>query len=167
MTVFTASFSAVAATADQDLFELVPGASTRIRLLDIDIGQSTDVGDAAAEHFNISIIRGHTTSGSGGSTLTPANVSSYGRASVTVVEANNTTIATTAGTLLWASTWNIAERWRWSQPEGDGRSSLSFRRQILVAPSERLVIRLGPDPADSITLSASVMFEEIGKLGNA
>ena len=51
MTVFTASFSAVAITAAQDLFEIVAPSNSRVRLLEIDIGQYTDFGDAQAVRY--------------------------------------------------------------------------------------------------------------------
>ena len=40
--VYTASFSAVAITAAQDLFEIVAPADARVRLLEIDLGQRSD-----------------------------------------------------------------------------------------------------------------------------
>ncbi len=49
MTVFSAAFSAVAISAAQDLFEIVAPSDSRIRLLEIDIGQYSDFGDAAEE----------------------------------------------------------------------------------------------------------------------
>lgn len=160
MTVFTAAFSAVAISAAQDLFELVPDGTTRLRILEIDIGQYTDFGDAAAEIIPISLHRGHTVSGSGGSSVTPVNVNPYGRASVTAVEANNTTVATTSGTLIWASAWHIQAGFIWRQPEDVQRDP--FRRHIIIKPSQRFVIRIGA-PADEITANGTILFEEIGK----
>ena len=49
MTVFSAAFSAAAISAAQDLFEIVAPSDSRIRLLEIDIGQYSDFGDAAEE----------------------------------------------------------------------------------------------------------------------
>ena len=161
MTVFTAPFEAVAISAAQDLFELLPDGTTRIRLLEIDIGQYTDFGDAAAEIIPISLIRGHTVSGSGGSTVTPVNVNPYGRASVTAVEANNDTVATTSGTLIWASAWHIQAGFIWRPPETLVRGD-PFRRHIVIKPSQRVVLRIGA-PADAITTNGTILFEEIGK----
>ena len=160
MTVFTASFAAVAITAAQDLFEIVAPANSRVRILEIDIGQYTDFGDAAAEIIPLSIHRGHTVSGSGGSTVTPTNVSPYSRVAGTTVEANNTTVATTSGVLLWSTAWHIQAGFIWRQPEDVQRNA--FRRHIILKPTQRLVIRIGA-PADSITTNGTVMFEEIGK----
>ncbi len=49
MTVFSAAFSAVSVSAAQDVFELVAPSDSRVRLLEIDIGQYSDFGDAAEE----------------------------------------------------------------------------------------------------------------------
>ena len=60
MTVFSAAFSAVAISAAQDLFEIVAPSDSRVRLLEIDIGQYSDFADAQAEILSIAIHRGHT-----------------------------------------------------------------------------------------------------------
>ena len=107
MTVFSAVFTAVAISAAQDLFELVAPSDSRVRLLEIDLAQYSDFADAEAEILPINIFRGHTVSGSGGASVTPANLNPYGRAAGATVERNNTTVATTSGTLLWATGWHL------------------------------------------------------------
>ncbi len=168
MTVFTAAFSAVAISADQDIFELVPDATTRIRILEIDLGQYSDAegtaDEAAAEQeiLSVTMFRGHTVAGSGGTDPTPANVNSYGRASVTAAAANNTTVATTSGVLLYASTWHIQAGFIWRPPEDFARDP--FRRHFVIKPSERFVVRVNATTlADAVTTNGTVMFEEIGK----
>ena len=163
MTVFTAAFSAVAISVAQDLFEIVAPANSRVRLLEIDIGQYSDFGDAQAEILSIAIHRGHTVSGSGGSTVTPENLDPYSRAAGTTVEANNTTVATTSGKLLWATGWHIQAGFLWSPAEYAPRGVPAFRRHILIKPSQRLVIRITA-PNDEITTNGSILFEELGKV---
>ena len=162
MTVFSAAFSAVAVSAAQDLFEVVAPADSRVRLLEIDIAQFSDFGDAQAEILSLTIHRGHTVSGSGGSSVTPANVNPYSRTAGTVVEANNTTVATTSGVLLWATGWHVQAGFLWSPLENAPPGVLPFRRHIILKPSQRLVIRVTA-PNDAITTNGSVLFEEIGK----
>ena len=162
MTVFSAAFSAVAITAAQDLFEIVAPANSRVRLLEIDIGQYSDFGDAQAEILSIAVHRGHTVSGSGGSTITPANLNPYGAGAGSTVEANNTTVATTSGALLWATGWHIQAGFLWSPVEHAPRGVIAFRRHIVIKPSQRLVIRITA-PNDSLTTNGSILFEEIGK----
>ena len=162
MTVFSAAFSAVAISAAQDLFELVAPANSRVRLLEIDIGQYSDFGDAQAEIVSIAVHRGHTVSGSGGSIVTPVNLNPYGAAAGSTVEANNDTVATTSGKLLWATGWHIQAGFLWSPPEYAPRGVPAFRRHPLIKPSQRLVIRITA-PADAFTTNGSILFEEIGK----
>ncbi len=162
MTVFSAAFSAVAISAAQDLFEIVAPANSRVRLLEIDIAQYSDFGDAQAEIISLTMLRGHTVSGSGGSTLTPVNVNPYGRAAGTVVEANNTVVATTNGVLLWASGWHVQAGFLWVPPEQSPNGVLPFRRHIIIKPSQRFVVRITL-PADAVTTNGSILFEEIGK----
>lgn len=162
MSVYSAAFSAVSVAAAQDLFEIVAPANSRVRLLEIDIGQYSDFGDAEAEILSLAIWRGHTVSGSGGSTVTPANINPYGGNAGSTVEANNTTVATTSGTLLWATTWHVQAGFLWSPGEAHARGALPFRRHIVIQPSQRLVIRITA-PTDALTTNGSVLFEEIGK----
>src|SRR5215207_1206238 len=94
MTIFYATFSAVAVTLAQDVFEIATPANVRVRLREVRIGQYSDFADAQAEILSVTVMRGHTTTGSGGTTLTPTNVHPWSRAAVSTVKANNTTVAT-------------------------------------------------------------------------
>jgi hypothetical protein len=139
MAIFTATFSAVAATAAQDVFEIV----------------APDAGDAAAELLSVLLIRAYTVSGSGGSSVTPANISGHSAAIAagSTVEANNTTVANTGTPItLLADAWNVQVGWRYLPlPE----------ERIILEKSQRLVCRITA-PADSITLNGTLVFEEIG-----
>lgn len=153
MTVFVATFTNVAVAAAQDLFEIVPSASTRLRIREIRIGQFSDAGDAASELLSLTILRGNTTSGSGGSTVTPANVRPWSRAAETVVEVNNTTIASGGSPVtVLSDTWNIQAGWIYAPPKDE---------QIRVEALTRLVVRLSA-PLDSLSVNGTIVFEEIG-----
>lgn len=165
MTVYTAAFSAITLTnagGTQDLFELVPDATTRLRILEIELNQYTDFGDAQAEIVSLLVMRGHSTTGSGGSAVTPVNLSPYSRASVTTVARNNTTLATAGSpeTVL-ATGWHLQAGFIWRPPLES--LPLQQRRYIVVQPSQRLVIRLNSTLADDVTANGTVTFEEIGK----
>lgn len=168
MTVFTAQFNGVAITSasgTQDLFELVPDGTTRIRLLEIEIFQASDFGDTEAEIRPLLVMRGHTTTGSGGSAVTPVNVNPYGRASVTTVAANNTTLATAGSpeTLL-ATGWHLQAGFIWRPPQDAPHGMNPFRRNFLIKPSQRCVIRLAVGVTDDLAdCGGTVTFEEIGK----
>jgi hypothetical protein len=161
MSVFTATFSAVAVSAAQDLFELVAHTTSRVEILEASFGQYSDAGDAAAELLSIQIIRGYTVSGSGGSSVTPANVKPWSRAAVTVVEANNTTVANTGAVeILVADSFNVQAGWVY-RPHRKERTDDEL---ISLAAGQRLVFRITA-PADAITMNGTVKFREIGLLG--
>lgn len=156
MAIFVASFTAVAVTAAQDLFEIVAPSNSRVKIREIRLGQYSDAGDAAAELLSLTIIRGYTVSGSGGSSVTPVNLSpvSGALASTTTVEANNTTVANTGTVVtLLSDSFNIAGGFRYYPvPE----------ERIEIGVSQRLVIRITA-PADSLTMNGTVVFEEVGQ----
>ena len=93
MSVFSATFSAIAVAAAQDLFELVAPADSRIAIVEIDIGQYSDAGDAAAELLSIQLVSGHAVAGANGAAVTPGKFAPWSRAAGTTAARNNTTIA--------------------------------------------------------------------------
>jgi hypothetical protein len=157
MGIYVASFSAIAVSAAQDVFELTAHASSRVALRELRLGQYSDAGDSEAELLSVLILRGYTTSGSGGAAMTPANISGHSGApaAVTVVERNNTTGAST-GTpaVLLASAWNVQDEYLWL-PDPDARP--------IIEVSTRVVVRITA-PADALTTNGTLVFEEIGKV---
>ena len=61
--LYTAQFSAVAVSAAQDLFEIVAPSDAIVKIHNIRLGQTSDVGDAAEEILLIKLNSGATTSG--------------------------------------------------------------------------------------------------------
>jgi len=149
---YIVNVSAVAVSAAQDVFELNVASDRSVILHEIGISQYSDAGDAQAELLSVQLITGYTTSGSGGSTPTPAHLQGTVSASSTV-EANNTTVANTgtAKTLL-SDSWNVQIPYLklWT-PE----TRPEFKA------STRAVVRITA-PADAITLNGYMIFEEIG-----
>jgi len=152
--MYTAVFNNVAVTAIQDLVEIVAPADSVVVLHDIHLSQNTDVGDAAEEVLRIELTSGHTTSGSGGSAVTPVPVSLGDAAFGGTVEANNTTQAS-AGTIVTKYVWN------WNIRVGFDKVFTPETRPI-ISPSARMCLELPAAPADSVTMSGSITFEEIG-----
>lgn len=150
--VYYASFSGVAVSAAQDVFEIVAPSTKRVKIRSIVLGQYSDFGDAAAEILSVKIIRGFTTSGSGGSTFTPVNRRSGGAVAGSTVEINNTTVAQDGtGATLISDVFNVAAGWLHNPPPSE---------QIWMAASERLVVRITA-PADALTMSGTVVLEEV------
>lgn len=152
--LYSLSFAAVAVTVQQDFFEITAPSDCVVALHSFELTQSTDVGDAAAEGLQVLVKRGATTSGSGGSTPTAAPLEFGFPAAGSTCETNNTTKAV-SGTIatLYASNWIIQQPFLYLPPP-----ELRFH----LSPSQRLTVELGTTPADSITCSGTLWFEEIG-----
>jgi len=154
--MYSVPFVAAAVAAANDLFELTAAAGKPCVVHSIEIEQYTEVGDAAEEGLSLTLRRGTsgTTSGSGGSSVTPVAQISSDAAAGLAAESNNTTLMT-GGTIttLRAWAWNVR---------------IPFNKVFtpdtapVIAGGERLVLRLEGAPADSITVNGTVMVEEIG-----
>ncbi len=152
--MYTAEFSKVEVSADQDVFEIVPADERAVAIHAVYIAQSSDVADAAEEILDIKIMRGFTSGGSSGSSSTPAPISPLDTAAGAAVEVNNTTIATT-GTIVdcHSDSFNI-------------RAGLQLVftpecRPITTATNTSIVVRILADLADAVTMSGTIVFEEL------
>jgi hypothetical protein len=155
MAVYIATFSAVSVSAAQDCFELNTSSTHRVALREVRLGQYSDAGDAAAEMLSVLFVRGYTTSGSGGSTVTPATRSglAVATAAVSTCEINNTTVANTGtAVVLLADSFNVASGFRYYPSPDDA---------IILQPSSRFVVRITA-PTDALTMNGTLVFEEIG-----
>ena len=152
MTVYSAIFGAVAVTAQQDLFEITTPSTGIAIIHQIIISQSTEEGDIQEEGLRLLLKRGATTTGSGGTTVTPVPLG-VGSAAGSTVKANNTTKAT-SGTIvtLHAETWYI---------RGSFIILPTPKLQVMLPPSTRLTLELATTPADPITMDGTVYFEEL------
>lgn len=156
--VFTVLFTASAQTNKVDWFELITGASGKICLLGLDIGQTTELGDAAEEQVDWYIKRGtgSYTSGSGGNTSVARNPVDPGDASATfTAETLNTTqILVGSGTLttVFNSTFNLRAGLQvfWT-PE----------TAPMIGASSALAIGMTGNPADSVTWVGTAYVAEI------
>lgn len=152
--VYSVVFEGVAVSVAQDLFELSPADDKPIRLLGLFISQHTEVGDAAEEMLRISIIRGKTTSGSGGSAATPTPIDPSDVAAGFSAEVNNTTVATNGTvTVIHAESFNertgLAMFWT---PETAPKANQG---------NTTLVVRLLDAPGDSVTMNGTLYVEEL------
>lgn len=152
--MFTAQFNAVAATLAQDLFELVAPATGVVLIHEIGISQSTEIADAQEEQLSLLSKSGSTTSGSGGSAVTPVPRLFAGTAFGGTCEANNTTKAS-VGTIVTHLAWN----WNVRMPF---QHIYTPESRPVLSPSRRWTLELVAAPADSITLSGYLVFEFIG-----
>jgi hypothetical protein len=155
MAIYTAVFNQVAVTAQQDLFEITSPADAITIIHALELSQSTEIGDAQEEMLNIIIRRGNTTSGTGGTqAITSQPVESGSSAYGGVIDINNTTKAT-AGTaqIIRVDNWNVRMPYLW-MPTPEMR--------LIMGPSVRVAFELATTPTDSITMSGTLWFEELG-----
>lgn len=155
--IYSVPFSAVGISAAVDLFEVLAAAGKPFILHSIVIGQASDYGDAAAEGLSILIKRatGSYTSGSGGSTVTPAKNTNDAAAGPTA-ETNNTTQASAGSgalTTIHADGFNVQSGWQFL-PTPEERAGLMF------LPTEACIVSITA-PADSLTTSGTLKFEEL------
>jgi len=150
---YTVIFSAVAVSAAQDLFEITPADDRPIEILGLSLGQTSDTGDAQDEQLQISIIRGHTTSGSGGTAPTPGALNPLDAAAGFTAEVNNTTVASAGTTVtLHTDAWNVRAGYTvWWPPEA---------RPVATQGNTTIVVRQTA-PADAITMSGTLYVREL------
>lgn len=151
MGIFSAPMDAIAVTTATDLFHVTVTADNPVIIHELDLCQTTDLGDAAEEVLRIGVYVG-VTGGSGGTALTEVKYASQDQATVTAaVLAANSSIST-GGTLIHVIGWNIRVPLEkiWTpetRPRCDsGEDPLAFR--LLTAPT------------DSITISGTLVWEE-------
>lgn len=150
---YSVSFSAVAVSAAQDLFEITPADDKPVEIVGIELTQTSDFGDAQDEQLQYTIIRGHTTSGSGGSAATPAPMEPNDTAAGFTAEVNNTTIASAGtGVTLHTGGWNVRAGYINWFPEGN--------RPKANQGNTTLVVRMTA-PADAITMSGTLHVREV------
>lgn len=142
-----------ALTAQADAFEITPADDKPIEIVSIEIAQTSDAGDAQDEMIGVDIIRGHTTSGSGGSSATPTPLSPNATAAGFTAEVGNTTIASTGTTTtVHSAAFNVRSGWQYIPPldarPGCGQGNTT------------IVVRLSA-PADSLSYKATCVVREL------
>jgi len=154
---FVATLQPTAVSGAIDLFEIAAAADQGIIILEWEIYQISDFGDAEEEILQVEVVRGvgTVTSGSGGSTLTPESQDVGGAASGATVEGLNTTrLAVGTGTLdiMDSRGWNVrASKEHVSIPE----------TRDLIAPGGIWTLALDDAPADPLTIGGYVKWVEM------
>lgn len=153
---YSVPFSATSVSAAVDVFELLAASGKPFILHRVVVAQSSDYGDAAAEGLSVLIKRatGSYTSGSGGSTVTPAKHLTNDAAAGPTAEVCNTTQAAAGSgalTTVLAEAFNVQAGWEYFPPP---------EQRLLFLPTEAVVVSITA-PADAITLSGTLVFEEL------
>lgn len=154
--IYTVPFGAVSCSAAQDLWEITPADDKPIELVGFTIDQTGvgDIGDAAEEFIRWTVIRGFTSSGSGGSSVTARKTKRSHAAAGFAAEVNNTTVANTGTSeTIHEGAFNVRGDYIFWWPEGTEPDCSQADTTI--------VIRI-PAPADAITLSGTLYVREYG-----
>ena len=153
------SFTLANAGGDADLVEISPAANKPCKIVSIEVSQTSEVAEAQEEGLRLTLVRvpATLTSGSGGSTATVQLPDRSLAAVGFAAEFNNTTLATTSGTLapVFESGWNeraTPYRKEWVDP-ATRPSAIN---------GEALCLRSATTPADDMTLQVTVEVEEEG-----
>jgi hypothetical protein len=151
--IYTVQFGSVADTTAADLIELAPADDKPIAIIGLFMSQTSDFGDAQDELLSYKVIRGFTTSGSGGSAPTPRPLEATDPAAGFTAETNNTVLAST-GTeeILHSDAFNVRVGEKLWLPDGfEWRCNQT---------QTRIVVRLNNAPADSLTMNGTVYVRE-------
>lgn len=151
--VYTVSMDNVAVAATQDLFTLLCSSTVPIEIHSVNMSQKSLT---AWEAKDITFKRvPATVTVTGGTSVTPRPMTPNDTASVVTSTINNTTVATSGGTIvtLLADEFNFLNGFYWSPAGQDDR--------MIIAPSQAFCIRLGTAPSGSMNVSGSVTFAEL------
>lgn len=157
--LYTVEFHAVSITAQQDLFYIKPAAD-KICFIEAcylsNVGIGADAGDAQEELYDIRIARVPTTVtvGSGGGSFTPTPVSINDAAAGFTARINDTTKATSSGTIVWLHSdgWNVRVPFVW-MPAPEHR--------LIVANANAITVQLNSTPTDAILISGTLYVREL------
>lgn len=147
--MYTASFTDVAVTAQQDLFQ-IEANTVPAKLHAIFLSQIADVGDAAAENLSIIIQR---VTDAVTNDIAEGLLDTGDGAALADLAVNETTELTTGAAIIHSEAWNIAMSWIWMPPP---------EMRITVEVGNAVVVNLNTTPADSLTMSGTMYFEEGG-----
>ena len=160
--LYSFTFTAVNVAAQQDLFYIKPAADKVCMLEAVyiaNVGIAADAGDAQEEILDLEIIRvpATVTVGSGGAASATGTLNSLAgndTAAGFTARSNDTTKATTSGTLriLHSDGWNVRIPYVW-MPAPEHR--------IMCANAEAVVVRLNSTPTDGVSTSGTVLVREI------
>ncbi len=147
--MYSVSFTEVAVTAQQDLFQ-IEAVTVPAIIHAVYLSQTSDLGDAASEGLSILIRR-----------VTDAlvNVTAEAQcdpgdaAALADLNVNDTTELVTGAANVHSEAWNILTPFVYLPPP---------ELRIVVDVGNCITVNLNTTPADSITMSGTMYFEEVG-----
>jgi hypothetical protein len=158
MALYTVIFDRVTVTAIQDLFEVNTATDSVTIIHAVELSQTSEIGDVQEEMLPLIFKRANpgSTSGSGGTVPVSISLETGSSAYGGTTEVNNTT-RMVAGTgsinVLRVDAWNVRTGYLWL-PTPEMRPILGI--------NSRFGVELPVAPADAITMSGTLTFEELG-----
>lgn len=155
---YTINLEPGAETTEIDAFEILAASEKPIMILEWNIFQISDYGDAAAEILDIEEVRGYSTvtSGSGGASFTPLPATRGGGAAGATVEVGNTTrLAVGTGTI------EVIKKYGWNI-RGEYSKVYTPETRPFIKGGDYWTLGLDATPADSLTIGGSLTFVELG-----
>ncbi len=145
--MYTVEFTAVAVSAQQDLFQ-IEALVTPAKIHAIYISQSSDVGDANAASVSI-LIRRATDAVT--DDLATVQLDKGDATQTADVAINETTELVTGTEVIHSEDWNIALPWVWLPPP---------EMRIVIPVGDVVVVNM--NTTDTLTMSGTIYFEEEG-----
>jgi hypothetical protein len=156
---YSVNFVAVSIAAQQDLFYIKPAADKPVVIEGLylsNVGIAADAGDAQEELWDVELIRvpATVTASTGGASMTPNPLQASDAAAGFTARINDTTKATSTGTLLvlHADGWNVRIPYVWMPPP---------EHRIIVANAQAIVARLNSTPTDAVLCSGTMIVREL------
>jgi len=147
--IYSVSFTDVAVSAAQDLFQIEANTVPAI-IHAVYLSQNSDVGDAAAENLTVRLRR---VTDALTNVTAEAQMDSGDAAANADLNVNDTTALTTGAATLHAEAWNIAMPFVYLPPP---------ELRPIVEVGNVITVNLVSAPADALTMSGTMYFEEIG-----
>lgn len=154
---YSIPFTSIAVTTAVDSFEVKAASGKPFILHEIVMAQSSDYGDAQAEGLAVQIKRatGSYTTGSGGATPTPSQHLTNDAAAGVTAKTNNTTQAVAgSGALTTVRSEGFNE-------QGGYQYLPTPEQRLTFLQTEAVVVSISTAPADSITMSGTMVIEEL------
>lgn len=147
--IYSATFTEVAVTAQQDLFQL-EALVVPLTLHAVYLSQTSDVGDAASEGLSI-LIRRFTDAVT--NDVAEVKLDPGSAAANADIAINETTELVTGTETIHSEGWNILMPFVYLPPP---------ELRPIIQIGDGVAVNLNTTPADSITMSGTIYFEEFG-----
>ena len=147
--------SVTAANGDYDLFYIAPADDKPVKLWELLLYVTSELGDAQEEWLRLAVIRGHTTASSGGNSATPTPLMATAQAAGFTARTVDPTIAT-AGSPLTVNALGMNVR------AGMERIWLPETGPECSQGNTSILVRMMAAVADDVTMSGTLIVEETG-----